>query len=77
LAPRPNEVKVKTWNVLASTLFLDSHNKKLDRHRSLYAFRGQGGDVALTPNVMRLKHDPSQVSRIERRLFGSFKKYAH
>jgi hypothetical protein len=70
-------VKVKTWNVLASTLFLDSHNKKLDRHRSPYAFRGQGGDFPLTPSVMRLKHDPSQVSRIERRLFGSFKKYAH
>jgi FRG domain len=77
LAPVNEVKKVETWDVLASELFVDSHNTKLDRHRSPYAFRGQGGDFPLTPGVMRLKHDPSEVSRIERRLFGSFKKYAH
>jgi len=78
LALQPNEPKkVETWEVLASELFADSHNTTLDRHRSPYAFRGQGADFPLTPGVMRLKHHPSQVSRIERRLFESFKKYAH
>jgi hypothetical protein len=58
LAPRPSEVKVETWDALASELFVNSHNTKLDRHGSPYAFRGQGGDFPPTPGIMRLEHYP-------------------
>lgn len=75
--PLVNELVVETWESLAQEIFADSLNPKLDRHRSPYAFRGQGGDYPLTPGVMRLQHELPDVSRIERRLFESFKKYAH
>jgi FRG domain len=75
--PLVNELVVETWDSLAQEIFADSLNPKLDRHRSPYAFRGQGGDYPLTPGVMRLQHELADVSRIERRLFESFKKHAH
>lgn len=70
-------VRVSSWNALLKEAHADSLDRKLQRHRSPFAFRGMCGDWPLSTSLQRLNHPVGVLGDIERAMFRNFKKYAY
>src|SRR4028118_338184 len=71
----PNDIIVKNWQDLQEALFKDSWDKKINRHRSSYVYRGMyNKDYDLKTSLMRLG---GAYDQLEPHLLRNFKKYAH
>lgn len=70
----PKDLRVDSFDSLVSSLYLDSWDEGLKRHRSPYAFRGVGSvEFDLSTSLQRLRPaDP----RLEKVIMRSFRKYA-
>ncbi|GHF93857.1 hypothetical protein GCM10017783_02250 [Deinococcus piscis] len=66
--------RASSWTELMDLLHQDSWNEALQRFRSPYVFRGQGGQLPLTTSLQRLGGDPREL---ERHLVRAFRKYAY
>ena len=70
-----NEIRIETWNELQETLFADSYNENIGRHRSQYVFRGLSDtSYHLRTALQRLG---GNYPAFENHLLRNFKKYAH
>lgn len=69
------ELIPKNWTDLQELLFFDSYNKKIDRIRSPYIYRGLSNfDYSLQTSLMRLG---GKYKDVEFHLLRNFKKYSH
>jgi hypothetical protein len=66
-----------SWHRMVDTLYAGSFDKKLDRFRSPYVFRGTTQIWPLRTSLHRMQHPPELIPKIERALRRNFKKYAH
>jgi hypothetical protein len=69
------EIRADDWTHLHELLFADSWHEQLRRHRSDFAFRGEGSrGASLQTSLQRLGGDYGDV---EAHLLRNFRKYAH
>ncbi len=69
------EIHINSWNELQDTLYADSWNSTLQRHRSQFVFRGLSNkNHRLETTLIRLR---GNVVKLEPHLLRNFRKYAH
>lgn len=69
-----NEITISSWIELQEVLFKDCYDKKTDRNRSNYVFRGiVNKEYSLTTSLQRIGTVPSEI---EKHLLRNFKKYS-
>jgi hypothetical protein len=69
------DIKVNDWQELQEALFQDSWDKKINRYRSPYVYRGMyNKDFDLKTSLMRLG---GAYEQLEPHLLRNFRKYAH
>jgi hypothetical protein len=69
------DIYVHNWQELQEALFQDSFDKRINRHRSSYVYRGMySKDFDLRTSLIRLG---GSFEQLEPHLLRNFKKYAH
>ena len=71
-------ITVNSWLQLTEEVYRDSWDAQINRFRSPFVFRGEGGGTHdLSTGLMRLGGGYEDLHRLEAHMLRNFKKYAH